>query len=112
MENDFSCIEYDEFIKNFQFIICSRYHGIVHAYRNGVPAIVLGWAVKYKELTESVSQNQYMFDIVDGMIEDFKVKEMVDNMLTNYSEESQIIRGRVEEIQKDNCFEVLNKYIS
>ena len=40
IEREFDCIEYDEFIKKFEFIICSRYHGCVHAFKNYVPNII------------------------------------------------------------------------
>jgi polysaccharide pyruvyl transferase WcaK-like protein len=105
LENDFNCFEYDEFIKNFQFVICSRYHGIVHAYQNSVPCIALGWAVKYKELTHNVGQSGYSFDIT---LPDFSVDSVYSalrNMIENYIQEGETIKKNVAEIQKDNCFE-------
>ena len=56
IENEFTCLEYNEFVRQFKFLICSRYHGLVHAYKNIVPCIALGWAVKYFSLTENVGQ--------------------------------------------------------
>lgn len=42
IENEFDCLEYTEFVKQFKFLICSRYHGLVHAYRNNIPCVALG----------------------------------------------------------------------
>ncbi len=109
--NDFSCLEYNLFVKQFQFLICSRFHGIVHAYRNGVPCIVLGWAIKYNELADLVNQGQYVFNIVDDEIEDEKINDAVHKMISSVENESENIKERVIEIQKDNCFEVLDEFL-
>lgn len=104
LENDFSCLEYDAFVQNFDFIVCSRYHGIVHAYKNCVPSILLGWAVKYKELAELLGQGRYNFDITN---EDLKVSDVVvaiENMCREHKAESEIINTNLKPIQKDNCF--------
>lgn len=110
LENDFTCIEYDEFIKQFDFIICSRYHGNIHAYRNFIPSIILGWAIKYKELAKNVSQDKYVFNITDENINQKEILNMIDDMLTNLIKNKKIIKDKVKEIQKNNCFdEVFNK---
>lgn len=105
LDNDFSCFEYDEFIKQFDFIICSRYHGVVHAYRNCVPSILLGWAVKYKELAELLDQGEYSFDITDASLIVSNVVAAVKKMCVEYKNESETIRINLEKIQLDNCFE-------
>lgn len=102
---EFSCLEYDKYVKQFRFIICSRFHGIVHAYRNGIPSIALGWAIKYQALTECVNQGQYAFDITEGNSTVDEIVAAVRNMEEKYTENSEIINKRVGEIQKDNCFD-------
>ena len=102
---EFSCLEYDEYVKQFSFIICSRFHGIVHAYRNYVPAIALGWAIKYKALARCVNQEQYSFDITDGRCSPECVISAVCDMEKNYLDNKRIIKTYVTEIQKDNCFD-------
>lgn len=107
LTNDFSCLEYDEFVRNFEFIICSRYHGIVHAYRNHVPCIALGWAVKYRELAGNVGQENYVFDITEeGSIEEGVIAAL-SRMLRDYEKESEVIREQVWNIQTENCFRYL-----
>lgn len=106
LENDFSCFEYDYFVRQFDFIICSRYHGNVHAYRNCIPSILLGWAIKYKELAFLLGQDEYSFDITDENLGVETVIHSVEKMCMNYTKESEIIRDRLRLIQKDNCFDV------
>lgn len=104
LENNFSCFEYDAFVRQFDFVICSRYHGIVHAYRNYVPSILLGWAVKYKELAELFGQGEYFFDITESGFEINDVVKKVEKMCIEYKNESDVIRNRLEPIQEENCF--------
>ncbi len=63
LEDDYNCIQIDELLSKFDFIIASRYHSIIHAYKNAVPAFVFGWAIKYQELLSAFSQERYMFDV-------------------------------------------------
>ena len=107
LENDFSCLEYDEFIRQFDFIICSRYHGNVHAYRNCVPSVLLGWAIKYKELAELLGQGEYSFDITDEKLMISCVVTAIEKMCERCKEESDVIRAHLMSIQKDNCFEIV-----
>lgn len=111
LENNFSCLEYDEFVKNFEFIICSRFHGIVHAYKNYVPAIALGWAVKYHELTKAVGQEAYIFDITDKACNQEKLVQAVSNMIANVKNEKEMIEKHVLELQSENCFECLSEWV-
>ena len=107
LDNDFSCLEYDELVKRFELIVCSRYHGIVHAYRNQIPCILLGWAVKYHELAELLGQEEYSFDITDDKLDIKEVLKAVRKICREYVKESKVIHTRLEFIQKDNCFDIV-----
>ena len=109
IENDFSCIEYDEFVKQFEFIICSRYHGAVHAYRNGIPSILLGWATKYDELAQLLGQDKYSFDITDDNLKVTNIVTAVEEMCDNYHNQSLRIKKYLREINRENCFDVALK---
>lgn len=109
LENDFSCVEFDQFVKQYDFVICSRYHGIVHSYRNYVPCVLLGWAVKYRELAEIVGQARYSFDITDDKLSVQQIKSAIDNMCGKFGNESEVIKKHLETIQKDNCFNILSE---
>lgn len=55
--------EYEEIIEKMDFIVASRFHSIVHAYKKCVPGIIIGWAEKYRELAKIVQQERYVVDI-------------------------------------------------
>lgn len=105
---EFSCLEYSSFVQQFNFIVCSRFHGIVHAYKNGIPCVVLGWAVKYKELTELVKQSDYYFDIA-GQIDSEGILRALNQIIEHWEEERKVIQQAVAEIQEKNCFHVLDE---
>lgn len=111
LDNEFSCLEYDEFVKKFDFVICSRFHGVVHAYRNYIPCILLGWAIKYKELAANVGQEQFAFDITESNFNSDQVKNVIDQLLINKDKESAIIKAHVTEIRKNNCFDQIVGYL-
>jgi len=111
IENDFSCFEYDKLIKCFDFAVCSRYHGIVHAYRNGIPCILIGWAVKYLDLAEKMDQSLFAFDITCKTFNFAKMRESVILMCQTHEIQSSIIKQNVSDIQKDNCFEVMSELL-
>lgn len=112
VENDFSCIEFDEVIKQFQFAIVSRYHGVVHSYKNCIPCIILGWAVKYKELAKYMDQAEYSFDITGDRMNVDEILECVRRMIVNYQLEKVKIESCLKEIQKANCFNVLDEILN
>ena len=106
IDREFSCLEYDEYVKTFDFIICSRFHGIVHAYRNGIPAVILGWADKYDALSALLEQSKYSFDIRKNDCET-EIKEAVCTMVLNSIRERDVIMQHLKLIQKDNCFDMV-----
>ena len=109
IEREFDCIEYDELIKKFEFIICSRYHGCVHAYKNLVPNIILGWAVKYRELAKLLGQEKYMFNVLSNDCDVQAILDSVEYMLANIQEEKKQIHNRLDNIQTNNCFKLLDE---
>lgn len=111
MKNDFSCVEYDAFVKQFSFIICSRYHGIVHAYRNSVPAILLGWETKYMELAKKMMQEQYSFDITSKDLDVQKIIAEIRELSKNCLNEKRCISTCLTEIQEKNCFQQVFKML-
>jgi colanic acid/amylovoran biosynthesis protein len=91
LENDLDCIELNSIIKNFEFVIASRYHSVVHAYKNFVPVLILGWAIKYIELAKNFGQSQYCFDVRENINKE-KIITMVKNLLRSYSLERKVIK--------------------
>ena len=111
LEKDFTCLEYEKFVTNFKYIVCSRYHGIVHAYRRGVPCIALGWAVKYIELANQLNQGRYAFNIADEKVDNQEIISRIDELDAQVSHESQVIQSKLAEIQKNNCFEAISEWV-
>ncbi|MBB5174556.1 polysaccharide pyruvyl transferase family protein [Texcoconibacillus texcoconensis] len=105
LEDDLNCIQIDKLLSKFDFIIASRYHAIIHAYKNGVPAFVFGWAVKYQELLKNFSQERYMFDVrEDGNKE--VILDTMDYMLDHSTEESENINQKMLELDRVELFNV------
>lgn len=112
VENDFTCIEFDEVIKHFQFAIVSRYHGVVHSYKNCIPCIILGWAVKYEELAKNMDQAEYSFDITGDRMNVDEILKYVRRMIDDYQLEKVKIENCLKQIQRANCFSVLDEIIN
>ncbi len=94
------------FIRQFDFVICSRYHGIVHTIKEGVPVISLGWAVKYAELMELFDEQKYVLDIrSDADMQN--VPKVLEEMETHYAAEHAKIAGRLAEYQNGSCFDMV-----
>ncbi|GEN51410.1 polysaccharide pyruvyl transferase family protein [Alkalibacterium pelagium] len=101
--DDMSCIEFDNLVTQFDFIIGSRFHSIVHAYKNAVPSIALGWATKYKELLEEFNQSGYIFDVRKN-INQKDIIAKVNYLLDNHEYESTVIAERLNKIQSSNPY--------
>ena len=106
LDKDYSCIEFNEIVKQFDFVIASRYHSIVHAYKNGIPCLVLGWATKYHELLKQFGQLDYMFDF-RGNVDTESLLAAMDKLIEARDEESKRILKELDKIQQDNVLDIL-----
>lgn len=104
LEQDFSALELTSIIGQFDFIIASRYHAVVHAYKCCVPAVVLGWAIKYQSLTEAFDQLKYCFD-VRTRFDDDKIIVAINHMLTHHKDESKKLGDMLQTLDKDKLFD-------
>lgn len=107
LEKEFSCFEYEKLVQKFDFIIAARYHSIVHSYKQGIPCIAVGWAVKYKELLALFSQEQYLLDISD--VHNMKINNVITLMEKCFLKEKRQIKALLPDIQKHNCFDILEE---
>ena len=111
-ENDFSCFEYDEVCRQFDFMIVGRFHGIVHAYKNNVPCLLMGWAVKYQELASLMYQSQYIFDLSAKEINMREIFSAIHDMENNLDLNKKILSERLKQIQQScSCFSAVNKIL-
>ncbi len=106
ISQELDCLEFDVFVSKMDFIVASRYHAIVHAFRRHVPALVIGWAVKYYELLKLAGQEPYHFDSREPIKEE-AVCNALEKMIINYKSESEKIRKDVDEVQKENVFDYI-----
>lgn len=109
ISGEYSSPELIEIISRFKYMVASRYHSIVFAYRSAVPAVILGWAVKYVDLADHFGQLDYVFDIrnpdTDGII------EKIDAMGSNHEAESQRIKEGLKVMQSTSVIEDVVKVL-
>jgi len=103
ISGEYSSPELIEIISRFKYVVASRYHSIVFAYRSGVPAIILGWASKYIDLAAHFKQQDYVFDIREPGVG--RIPDQIDKMSANHAEESQRIKDRLEKMQTSSVIE-------
>ena len=108
LEHDHSCMEFNELVRKFRFVVASRFHAIVHALKNGVPCIALGWATKYMDLMKLFSQERFVFDLRQPL-EMTEVEQAVAEMAGVWETEAETIRAALPELQKDNVFDQIKK---
>ncbi len=100
ISDDLNCIELENVISRFDFLVASRYHSVVHAYKRNVPVLCIGWAVKYRELLVFFKQERYFFDVN----ENFGTKGILQvmYMLLNKSKiESKVIMQKRRSMKND-----------
>lgn len=71
-----------------------------------IPAIIIGWAVKYRELAREMQQEQYCIDVR----QDFDMNHvlcLVEAMDSKYQQESEIIKERIDELRKNSIFDIV-----
>lgn len=108
LDHDHSCVEFDELVKKFRFVVASRFHSIVHAMKNGVPCIALGWAVKYSDLLNLFGQGKYMFDLRKKVVP-LDIHNAIDSMNRNFAAESQKIKKILPALQQENVFDLIKE---
>jgi len=103
-----TCIELENTLKQFNFVIASRYHSIIHSYKNEVPGLIIGWATKYFELLKSFDQQDYFFDIRKGVNIDI-ISKKLEKLLRNYeNERNKLVENMIlikQKIKIDKLFE-------
>ena len=108
LDHDHSCMEFNELIKKFRFVVASRFHAIVHALKNGVPCVALGWATKYMDLMKLFGQERYVFDLRLS-VDHTQVQQAVAQMSQQWQKEAGVIRSVLPELQKENVFDDIKK---
>lgn len=97
---DYSSPELIDMISHFKYVVASRYHSIVFAYRCGVPAVIFGWAAKYTDLAAHFGQQDYVFDVRNLAVDQLIGK--IDELGDRHEQESRLIKHRLEEMQSSS----------
>lgn len=108
LEQDHSCMEFNVLVKKFRFAAASRFHAIVHALKNGVPCVALGWATKYENLMGLFGQERYVFDLRQP-VDTAEVRQAVADMAEAWKCESESIRTALPQLQRENVFDRIRK---
>ena len=108
LDRDHSCVEFNILVKQFRFVAASRFHAIVHALKNGIPCIALGWADKYLELMSLFAQERYAFDLRKP-VKINEVESALSAMACHWQEESLLIRERLPALQQENVFDLIKE---
>lgn len=107
LENVLSCFQYQLATRKLRFVVAARFHSVVHAFKEAVPAVALGWAVKYQELLGVFGNEHYCINVERA--ERKQVAETIECMIENYRTEAEKIRTGLPEIQIENCFDIFGK---
>lgn len=94
---------YENFVRKVSFIIASRYHSLIHAYKECTPAAILGWADKYEDVAGVFDQSKYVIDIKDFDA----AMSVISDLCINCDTERQRIHQSLIEVQKYNCYSFL-----
>lgn len=102
--DDFDPFEIEDIIKQFKFIIASRYHSIVHAYKSNVPVVAIGWAEKYRELLSHFGQEAFFFDCRNG-IDVNAILSKISFMFVYTDSQKKRIADSMKDMKKVNVFD-------
>lgn len=105
LNNDYNAIQLQRIISQFEFTVASRYHSVVHCYRAGVPAIIIGWATKYKELAELFDQSEYQYDS-RGEVDGSRIRSSLQMMKQSLDEEKLTIQKEIDQMHEGD--DILN----
>jgi len=100
--------EIKSLIANCDLLISSRYHAIIAALSQGIPAAAIGWSHKYDELLAEVGLSSNLISIPKTDNETF---EYIDLIVGRLAEIHDIITPRVEAM-KTGARQVLDEVIS
>lgn len=110
ISDDLNVFEIEDIVKEFDFMIASRYHSIIHAYKNNIPVLAIGWARKYYELLKTFNQLDYYFDINENIVKKNIVGKL-EKMILNYKNEKTKISLTINNLSNNKIWPDLVKSI-
>lgn len=87
-------------IQQLDVLVASRFHAIISAMSEGVPAVVIGWSHKYQEVLEPFELDEFVMPYDSFSAE--KTVSMTEELLARRQEISERIISAAENIKADN----------
>ena len=109
IERELDAVEFDMFLKKFEFIISSRFTACVQAYRNYLPVLLLGHGVKYNDLTELLGQEDFYFDVLSEECNNYDVVDALTILVNDLDVAKTRIQTRMINIREKSCFEIFDE---
>lgn len=109
IERELDSVEFDMFLKKFEFIISSRFTACVQAYRNYLPVLLLGHGVKYNDLTELLGQEDFYFDVLSEECNNYDVVDALTILVNDLDVAKTRIQTRMINIREKSCFEIFDE---
>lgn len=103
IQQELNCYDYENIISHFDYVVASRFHSIVNAFKQEIPCLGLGWADKYEELFQSLGQQDYVLDMRKKITCEMILRRL-KKLDQNYQSEKTIIKNKLKNIQQSNCF--------
>lgn len=103
IHDNMNAIELENIIQQFDYLLASRYHSIIYAYKHEVPVIAIGWAQKYYELLEQFDQLPYFFDCRKGL-NSSEIISAAKRMSLNLDFEREKIKAKMASVREENLF--------
>lgn len=95
--------ELENILLQTKYVISSRYHGLVHALKNNIPCVAIGWANKYNDLMESMSLGKYCFSHKDIGDHELIIRRL-NELEKDYHRIKKILSHKIADIQESNIF--------
>lgn len=107
IDHDYDCIDYNNVVKRFVYIISSRYHGAVHALKNDIPCVALGWADKYGDLMKKYGLEQLSLNLKEKYDVALAL-DVVNLMDQKYADFHDMIHAVNDIIESDEVFSTIS----
>ena len=103
LEQEYSFTDLGSILEQCSLAVASRFHSVVCAYKKGVPCIILGWAVKYRDLAAAYHQEEYAFDI--RTLDEDALYRAIPKLDASRDEQSRIIKEISGRSNKESIFD-------
>ena len=94
-------------ISKAKMVVSARYHGVVHAFICQKPALIIGWATKYRHLANLFGVERFLLDIHQDQVDDFEIGSLVDTFVASVASQEDQISDKLKEIRKHKFWDYI-----